>query len=60
MSLRLFPLFARVGKLQCSVDVIRLMVASIILSAFAWFLGWASKEIVVSAPPSIIVSMTAK
>jgi hypothetical protein len=53
-------LFARAGKLQCSVDVIRLMVASIILSAFAWFSGWASKEIVVSAPLSIIVSMTAK
>jgi len=53
-------LFARAGKLQWSVDVIRLMVASIILGAFAWFSGWASKEIVVSAPLSIIVSMTAK
>ena len=56
----MFPLFAGAGKLQCIVDVIRLMVASIILNAFAGFSGWASKEIVVSALPSVIGSMTAK
>src|SRR4051812_48901667 len=40
----MFPLFARAGKLQCTVDVIRLMVASIILNAVAGFSGIQSSS----------------